>query len=69
MIGRWSKLRAMSVRNSESKTMWEEAIVRSEAVGYLREGRRIGESRLRRRSEFVTDTVMRISLASASVHV
>ena len=29
MIGRWSELRVVRVCHSESKAMWEEAIVRS----------------------------------------
>ena len=45
----------MRVRHSVSKAMWEEAIVRSGEVESLREGTRVGESRLRRRrSEFVS---------------
>ena len=57
------------MRHSESKAMWEEAIVRSGEIGSLREGRRVGESRLSRKSEFVSDFLMRISLAYANVHV
>ena len=41
--------------------------MRSGEVGSLREGRRVGESRLRRRSEFEMDSVIRVPLASASV--
>ena len=48
----------MRVRHSVSKAMWEEAIVRSGEVESLREGTRVGESRLRRRrSEFVREFV------------
>ena len=49
----WSELRAVRVRHSASKATWKEVIVR------LR----------RRRSEFVRDSVIRVSHASASVHV
>ena len=70
MIGRWGELRVVRVRHSESKAMWEEAIVRLGEVESLREGTRVGESRLRRRrSEFVRDSVMRVPLVSASVHI
>ena len=70
MIGRWSELRVVRVRCSESKAMWKEAIVRSGEVGSLREGRRVGESRLkRRRSEFVytlyTQVILKYELAMA----
>ena len=44
--------------------------MRSGEIGSLRKGGRVGESRLRRRRlEFVRDSVMKIPLASASVHV
>ena len=60
----------MKVCHSESKVMWEEAIVRSGDVGFLRDGRRVGESRLRRRrSEFVRDSVIKVPLDSARIHV
>ena len=50
--------------------MWDEATVTSAEVESLREGKRVGESRLRsRRSEFVGDFVLKIPLVSASVHV
>ena len=50
--------------------MWEEAVVRSGEVGSLREKRWVGESRLRRsRLKFTSDSVIRVTLASASVHV
>ena len=59
----------MRVLHSESKAMWEDAIVRSGEVRSLREGTRVGESRLsRRRSELVKDSVIRVPLASTSVH-
>ena len=55
----------MRVRHSESK-----AIIRSGEVGSLREETRVGELRLRtRRSAFVSDSVVRVPLVSASVHV
>ena len=58
------------VRHSESKAMWEEAIARSGEVGSLRVRMRAGESRLRRRrSDLLSDSVIRVPLASASVHV
>ena len=70
MIGRWSELRVMRVRHFEYKAMGEEAIVRSAEVGSLQEATRVGESRLRRRwSELVRDSVIRVPLACASVHV
>ena len=60
----------MRVRHSKSMAMWKEAIVRSEEVRFLRKGKRVGESRLkRRRSELVIDSVISTPLASASVHV
>ena len=56
------------MRHSESKAMWEEAIVMSGEVWSPRDGTRVGESRLRRRrSEFVRDSVVRVTLASANV--
>ena len=52
----------MRVRHSESKAIWEEVIVRSGDLGSLQEGRRVEESRLRRkRSELVRDSAMRVS--------
>ena len=70
MIGRWSELRVMRVRHSESKAMWEVAIVMSGEVGSPREGTRVGDSMLRRmRSVFVRDSVIAVPLASASVLV
>ena len=60
----------MRVRHSEFKAMWEEAIVRSGELGSMQEGRRVGESRLRRkRCEFVRDSVLKVPFASACVHV
>ena len=54
----------------EGAAMWEDAIVRLPDVESLREGRWVGESRFRsKRSEFVRDSVMRVPLASASVHI
>ena len=56
--------------HSESKAKWEEAIVRMGEVGYRRERTRGGETRLRRRrSEFVRDSVIRVPVTSAIVHV
>ena len=60
----------MRVRHSESKAIWEEVIVRSGDLGSLQEGRRVEESRLRRkRSELVRDSAMRVPLDPTSVHV
>ena len=70
MIGRWLELRVVRVRHSDSKAMWEEAIVISGEVGSRREGTWVGESRLRRmRCQFVKDSVIRVPLASARVFV
>ena len=56
--------------HSESKAMWEEAIVMSGGVGSPREGTWVGESRLRRwMSKFVKESVIRVPLASAIVLV
>ena len=56
------------VHYSESKVMWEEAIVRSGEVRSLREETRVEKSRLRRRrSEFVRDSVIRVPLISSVV--
>ena len=64
------ELKVVRVRHSESKALWEDAIVRSGEIGFLQEGTPVGESRLRRRrSEFVRDTVIRVPLVSAIVHV
>ena len=55
------------MRQSESKAMWEVAIVMSGEVESPREGTRVGESMFSRmRSELVRDSVPR---ASASVLV
>ena len=68
MIGRWLELRIVMVHYSESKVMWEEAIVRSGEVRSLREETRVEKSRLRRRrSEFVRDSVIRVPLISSVV--
>ena len=70
MIRRWSELRVVRVRHSESKAMWEVVIVMSGEVGSPREGTRVGESMLRRmRLVFVRDSVIRVPLASAGVLV
>ena len=56
------------MRHSECISMWEEAIVRSGEVKFPREGRRVGESRLRSmRLVFVRDSVMMVPLASALI--
>ena len=56
--------------HSKSKAMWEEDILRTGVVGSLQERMRVGELRLRSSmSELVRDSVMRVHLASASVHV
>ena len=60
MIERWSELKVVRVRHSDSKAMWEVAVVMSREVGYPRVGIRVGKSMLRRsRSEFVRDFVIR----------
>ena len=60
----------MRVCHSESIVMWEEAIVRSEEVGFAQDGWQVGESRLRSvRLESVRDSLVRVSLASARSHV
>ena len=70
MIGRWSELRDVRVHHSESKAMWEVAIVMLSEVGSPRKGTRVGESMLRRmRSEFERDSVIKVSHYSASVLV
>jgi len=70
MIGRWLELRFVTAMTSNSKAMWKEAVDRSGEMGSLREETRVGKSRLRReRSEFVTASVIRVPLASASVYV
>ena len=70
MVERWLVLRVVRVRHSESKAMWEEAIVMSGEVGFPRERTRVGESMLRRmRLVFVWDSMIRVPLASASVLV
>ena len=53
------------MRYSLSKAMPEVTIIMSVEVGSSREGTRVGELR----SEFVRDSVIRVPLASASVHV
>ena len=59
MIGRWTELKVVMVRHSESKVMWEEVIMRSGEAGSLLQGRWVGESRLKRkRLEFVRDSVI-----------
>ena len=66
----WSELRVVRVHHSESKAMWEVAILMSGEVGYPREVTRVGDSMLRRmRSVFVRDSVIRVPLASAGVLV
>ena len=54
MIGKWSELRVMRLHYSESKAMWEEAIVRWERWGPC---------------ERYPNSVIRVPLAYASVHV
>ena len=60
MIARWSELWVIRVCYSESKIMWEQAIVRSGEARSLQEKTRVGKSRLRRVSEFVRDSVIRV---------
>ena len=70
MIGSWSELSVVRRSYTETNAMWGEAIVRSGEEGSPREGTRVGESMLRRRRfESVRESVIRVSLASASVHV
>ena len=53
MEGRWTELRILKMRYSESKAKWEVAIVRSEEMGT-----QVRKSRLRKsRLEFVRDSV------------
>ena len=67
---RWWELRVVRVRHSESKTMCEVAIVMSGEVVSPRVGRRVGESMLRRmKSVFVSDSVVRVPVAFASLLV
>ena len=47
--------------------MWEVTIVRLGEVGSPREGTWVGEPRLKR-LEFVRESMIKVSLASASVH-
>ena len=70
MISRWSELSVVMVHHSDSKAMWDEAIVRSGEVGSLRGGRWVGESRLRSmRLGFVKDSIMRVPLAPPPVYM
>ena len=56
-------MKVVRVRHSECKAMLEEAIVRSGEVRSLREGTRVGKSRLRRRrSEFMRDSMIKTPL-------
>ena len=58
------------MRHSESKAMWEEAIVMSGELGFPREGTRVGQSRLKSwRSEFLRYSVIRVPLVFKSVLV